>query len=52
MRKFMSVRQAQRFVTTHAAISNLFNLGRLLVRAEHYRNLRTTAFAEGVRSVA
>ena len=27
MRKFKSVRQAQRFVTTHAAIQNLFNLG-------------------------
>ncbi len=52
MRKFKSVRQAQRLVTTHAAISNLFNLGRLLVRAEHYRNLRTTAFAEWIRALA
>ena len=27
MRKFKSMRQAQRFVTAHAAVSNLFNLG-------------------------
>jgi putative transposase len=33
MRKFKSVRQAQRFLNTHAAVSNLFNLGRHLVRA-------------------
>ncbi len=35
MRKFKSIGQAQRFVTAHAAVSNLFNLGRHLVRAEH-----------------
>lgn len=46
MRKFKSVRQAQRFLGAHAAVSNLFNLGRHLVRAEHYRNLRESAFAE------
>ena len=40
MRRFKSVRQAQRFLGVHAAVSNLFNLGRHLVRAEHYRNLR------------
>ena len=33
MRKFKSMTQAQRFVTEHAAVSNLFNLGRHLVRA-------------------
>jgi transposase-like protein len=52
MRKFKSVRQAQRFLGTHAAVSNLFNLGRHLVRAQHYRNLRTSAFAEWGRAVA
>ena len=52
MRKFKSVFQAQRFVTDHAAASNLFNLGRHLVRAEHYRNLRTSAFSEWSRAVA
>ncbi|MBT3626390.1 MAG: IS6 family transposase [Gammaproteobacteria bacterium] len=52
MRKFKSVKQAQRFVTVHAAVSNLFNLGRHLVRAEHYRNLRISAFNEWGRAVA
>jgi putative transposase len=35
-----------------AAVSNLFNLGRHLVRAEHYRDLRMSAFAEWGRAVA
>ncbi|MEH6584353.1 MAG: DDE-type integrase/transposase/recombinase [Halioglobus sp.] len=51
MRKFKSVRQAQRFLGAHAAVSNLFN-GRHLVRTEHYRNLRMSAFAEWSRAVA
>jgi len=46
MRKFKSVGQAQRFVTAHAAVQNLFNLGRHLVRAQHYRDLRVSAFEE------
>ena len=52
MRRFKSVKQAQRFLGAHAAVSNLFNLGRHLVRAEHYRNLRVSAFAEWSRVVA
>lgn len=52
MRRFKSVRQAQRFVTAHAAVQNLFNLGRHHVRAEHYRNLRMSAFEEWGRAVA
>ena len=52
MRKFRSMKQAQRFLTAHAATSNLFNLGRHLVRAEHYRNLRISAFNEWSRAVA
>ena len=52
MRKFKSTGQAQRFVTAHAAVSNLFNLGRHLVRAEHYRDLRVSAFEEWSRAVA
>ena len=52
MRKFKSTRQAQQFLGAHAAVSNLFNLGRHLVRAEHYRNLRESAFAEWSRAVA
>ena len=52
MRKFKSVGQAQRFLGAHAVVSNLFNLGRHLVRAEHYRNLRESAFADWSRAVA
>jgi len=52
MRKFKSVKQAKRFLGVHAAVSNLFNLGRHLVRAEHYRDLRVSAFAEWSKAVA
>lgn len=52
MRRFKSMRQAQRFVDAHAAVSNLFNVGRHLVRAQHYRDLRTSAFGEWSRAVA
>ena len=52
MRRFKSVSQAQRFLGAHAAVFNLFNLGRHLVRAEHYRNLREGAFEEWGRVVA
>lgn len=46
IRKFKSMKQAQRFVSSHAAVQNLFNLGRHLVRAQHYRGLRARAFTE------
>ena len=52
MRRFKSIGQAQRFVTAHAAVSNLFNLGRHLIGAQHYRDLRFGAFAEWSRVVA
>ena len=52
MRRFKSVAQAQRFVTAHAAVSNFFNLGRNLVKAQHYRDLRASAFGEWSRAVA
>lgn len=52
MRRFKSIKQAQSFLGAHAAVSNLFNLGRHLVRAEHYRNLRVSAFREWGRAVA
>jgi putative transposase len=52
MRRFKSIRQAQRFLRVHAVVYNLFNLGRHLVRARHYRNLREGAFAEWSRAVA
>ena len=44
MRRFKSAAQAQRILNVHAAVYNLFNLGRHLVRSEHYRKLRTDAF--------
>jgi putative transposase len=52
MRRFKSMGQAQRFVTAHAAVQNLFNLGRHLVRAQNYRDLRIRAFSEWNRAVA
>jgi putative transposase len=45
MRRFKSTQQAQRFLSIHAAVYNLFNLGRHLVSAKHYRFLRMRAFA-------
>ncbi|MDE0975498.1 MAG: IS6 family transposase [Candidatus Nanopelagicales bacterium] len=52
MRKFKSTGQAQRFLVAHASVSNLFNLCRHKVRAEHYRDLRVSAFAEWSKAVA
>jgi len=52
MRKFTSVLQAQRFLDAHATVCNLFNLGRHLVSANHYRNLRIGAFKEWSLAVA
>ena len=52
MRRFKSLGQAQRFLGTHAAVANLFNLGRHLVRAQHYRDLRMSAFADWGMAVA
>lgn len=46
MRRVRSVGQAQTFLGEHAAVSNLFNLGKHIVRAQHYRDLRIGAFAE------
>ena len=45
MRKFKSARQAQRFLNTQAAVYNLFNLGRHLISANHYRYFRQRALA-------
>ena len=45
MRKFKSMKQAQRFLNTHAAVYNLFNLGRHLVSAEIYQYFRLRSFA-------
>jgi len=45
MRRFKSMKQAQRFLTVHAVVYNLFNLGRHLVSAKNYRFIRSRAFA-------
>lgn len=52
MRKFKSITQAQRFLNSHAAVYNLFNLGRHLVSAENYRYFRLRAFASWEKAVA
>ena len=45
MRQFKSMKQAQRFLNVHAAVYNLFNLGRHLVSAVNYRYFRLRSFA-------
>jgi putative transposase len=45
MRRFKSMQHAQRFLTVHAAVYNLFNLGRHLLSAKNYRAFRLRAFA-------
>jgi putative transposase len=45
MRKFKSVEQGQRFLSAHAEVYNLFNLGRHCVSAKNYRMFRARAFA-------
>ena len=52
MRRFKSVKQAQRFLSTQAAVYNLFNLDRHLVSAENYRFFRLRAFASWEKAVA
>ena len=52
MRGLKSIQQAQRFLGVHAAIYNVFNLGRHLISAKHYRSLRMGAFASWKVAVA
>ncbi len=52
MRRFKSAAQAQRFLDVRSAVYNLFNLGRHLVRANHYRELRRRAFASLILATA
>jgi putative transposase len=44
MRGFKSPGQAQRFVSAHSQVHNLFRVGRHLVRAANYRMLRNRSF--------
>ena len=44
MRRFKSVGHAQRFLSVHGLVQNLFRVGRHLLRAVHHRALRTRSF--------
>ena len=44
MRRFKSVKHAQRFLSVHGLVQNLFRVGRHLLRAGHHRVLRTRSF--------
>ncbi len=44
MRRFKSVSRAQRFLSVHGMVQNLFRLGRHLLRARNYRLFRIRAF--------
>jgi len=44
MRRFKSPSQAQRFLSVHSIIGNLFRVGRHVLRAVHYRLFRACAF--------
>ena len=46
MRRFKSAAQAQRFLSVHGLVLNLFRVGRHLLRSAHHRVLRMRAFAE------
>lgn len=48
MRRFKSMKQAQRFLNAHAAVYNLFNPGRHLVSAETNRYFRSRWFRSGL----
>ena len=45
MRRFKSARQAQRFLSLHDAVRNLFRVGRHLLRSSTHRFLRAQSFA-------
>ena len=44
MRRFKSAAHAQRFLSVHGLVLNLFRVGRHLLRAAHHRLLRTRSF--------
>ena len=44
MRRFKSIGQAQRFLSVHGTMQNLFAIPRHLLRAKHYRQFRAGAF--------
>jgi putative transposase len=44
MRRFKSTAHAQRFLSVHGIVRNLFGVGRHLLQAAHHRLLRTRSF--------
>jgi putative transposase len=50
--KLRSYGVAQQFLSVHAAVYNLFNLGRHLVGVQYYRDLRMSAFTKWSSAVA
>ena len=46
MRRFKSIVQAQRFLSVHGPIQNLFRVGRHHLKAVHHRLLRAQAFSD------
>ena len=46
MRKFKSTGQAQRFLSVQGAIQNMFSIGRHLLSAKGFRELRSRAFSD------
>jgi putative transposase len=48
MRKFKSQGQAQRFLSCHGVVNNLFRLGRHLMKASNYRLFRDRSFVEWI----
>jgi putative transposase len=45
MQRFKSARSAQKFLSTHAAVFNTFNIQRHLTSAQTHRTLRTAAMS-------
>ena len=52
MRRFKSAHQTQLFLGAHSAVFNLFDLGRQLLSADHYRLLKRAAFNRWSEAVA
>jgi putative transposase len=46
MRKFKFQGQAQRFISCHGVVNNLFRLGRHLMKANNYSPFRDRSFVE------
>jgi putative transposase len=52
MRRFKSAGQAQRFLSVHGAVQNLFKLGRHHLRSADYRLLRSRSFQDWLEVTA